>query len=163
MIYITLSLTLLWVITLIYAQKKHKNKYAWQDTAISKYISHDRFLQLGFVSLALGLALAGFAFASTPYALPLFAISGIGALFVMLTETIIDNQRLHIVSAGIIYGLALIACVLVSWTHPFLLGVAVTNIIYVIFGAVVQDEVGDKERYSALGLITRFGLAAIIL
>lgn len=158
----TLVLCLVWVISLIHAQKHHKDKYKWEDTVISKYIKHDKFLQFGFVALGVQLALAGVHFKEIQYVLPLFVASGIGAIFVMLTETIISNKRLHILSAGACYGFALIACILAS-SNPILLGIAIGNVIYVIFGHFLRDEVGDKERYTALGLITWFQAAIYLI
>ena len=152
MIYLSAALAIFWLGTLVHAQRHRRALFKWQDTAISKYISHDRTLQIGFVSLALSLLTIGIAFKSIDYVLPLFAVAAVGALFVMMTETVIDNQRLHILAAGTTYGAALVGAVLISLTNQFLLGLAVANILYAAYGAIVQDEVGDAERYIALGI-----------
>ena len=163
MLYIATALSILWFVSLHFAERRHKDKYRWQDTAISKYIKHDRFLQAGFVSLGAGLVLMGLHFISVPYVFPLLLLAGIGALFVMLTETVIDNPVLHVVAAGLTYGLTLIGCVIAAWDSPFLLGFAAANIAYTAYGAIIEDETGDHERYVALGLLTWLGLAAFAL
>ena len=154
---------LIWFFTLLHAQKHHNNKYRWQDTVISKYITHDKTLQIGFVILALGFFLASGYFRHDMAALIIFIIAGVGALFVMFTETFINHQRLHIASAGLAYGGGLIGCILVSLNTPLLLGIAISNIIYVAIGTIIEDEVGDRERYTALGLIAWFCAALFYL
>ena len=154
---------LIWFFTLLHAQKHHNNKYRWQDTVISNYIQHDKTLQIGFILLGIGFFLGAYYFRESTPVLVTYIIAGIGACFVMFTETIIDHRRLHIISAGLAYGGGLIGAILVSLNYPLLLGIAISNVVYTVIGAIVKDEVGDRERYTALGIITWFIAALFYL
>lgn len=159
MIYLSVALSLLWVATLIHAQRHHKNKYKWQDTAISKYITHDRTLQIGFISLSFALVAAGLHFGGIP--LWLFSLSGVGAWGVMMTMDNI-NGKPHVFAAITTYVAALAACALAA-DNGVLLGLAIGNILYSFFAVLIQDEIGDAERYISLGLISWLGLASFLL
>lgn len=148
----SLVLILVWLITLIYAQYKHTNVGNWTETPISNFIKYSVELQVGFVSLALGLLLAGIHFGGVPELL--FAISAAGSLGVMYTKNSI-NSIPHGVAAVLTYLCALSACVIIAhdYNNGVLLGMAISNILYIAFAGVIQDEVADIERYQALGLI----------
>lgn len=156
----SLILTLLWVATLIHAQVHRKNLFKWQDTAISSYISVDRTLQVGFILL--GFSLLNLAFLFNGISLVLFSAASIGAVGVMLTMNDISS-RLHIMCAVVAFLGALVGAVVVSLNSPFLLGIAVSNILYAIYGGLIQDEVGDLERYLSLGLVGWMGMACVFL
>ena len=156
----SLILVLLWIATLIHAQVHRKNLFKWQDTAISSYISVDRTLQVGFIFLGFGLLNLALLFKGIP--LVLFSIASVGAVGVMLTMNDI-NSRLHKVCAVAAFLGALVGAAVVSINNPFLLGVAVSNLLYAVYGGLIQDEVGDLERYLSLGLVGWIAMASVFL
>ena len=149
MIYISTALAVFWLGTLVHAQRHRRSLHRWQDTAISAYIKHDRTLQLGFIALAASLICAGLHFGGLVQWL--FVASGIGAFGVMATMHKI-NGRLHVLAALTTYLAVLGAAVIAS--SGVLLGLAIGNALYAGFAVLIQDEIGDAERYIALGLIS---------
>lgn len=156
----SLILVLAWIATLVHAQLHRKKLFKWQDSAISSFISVDRTLQVGFIFLGFGLLNLALLFKGIP--LVLFSAASVGAVGVMLTMNDINN-RLHKVCAVTAFLGALIGAVVVSVGNPFLLGIAVSNILYAIYGGLIQDEVGDLERYLSLGLVGWIGMACVFL
>lgn len=155
---------ILWLGTLIHQQDKHKDKYKWYEAPISNFITHSKELQAGFVSLQLSLLFQGIHFKDISYQLPLFTVSSIGQLGVMLTKDQIRGIP-HAIQAILTYICQLIQCVVVqsSLDNQLLLGVQITNILYLVFQGIIRDEIGDLERYQALGLIVWLGAQTVLI
>lgn len=154
MLQISLVLIFLWIISLIH-QQKTSDKYKWVDTPISNYIKHSRKLQFGFILLGLQFVFQGIFFYSfSQIQAYLFIQSGIGQLGVMLTKHEISSTP-HFIQAGLTYIGQFVACVIIGHlTNGILLGLQIQNILYQIFQVIIRDELGDVERYLALGIIT---------
>ena len=153
MVKAAIALIVVWVVTLVRAQKKHRSERKWWNTPISNYITLSQELVIGFVLLALGFVFMGLEFDGVVSYL--FFSSAVGAIGVMITKDRI-NSIPHGIAAVVTYLSALAACVIVSLSvgDQFLLGIAVANILYIAYSALVNNNIASIERTGALGIIT---------
>lgn len=142
-------LILLWLVSLNYAEHRSK-QLKYHEDVISDFIPHSAYLQVGFLSLCIGLVLFGLLVSSGQWQ---FYLGAIGQFLVCLTRAGKFNTKrtrndwIHILGAGLQFIQTSLGCLMQSYgVSEGLFGLALSIPIYSILGFTLRFDNGDKER-----------------